>query len=81
MSTAINDDLIAPTLPYPALSAKSPQRLIREAYTRGLSIKALPSPEQLMPVSWRMQLVSLIGAMAITGLIFSVIVFLIGGLL
>jgi hypothetical protein len=81
MSTLINDDFIAPACSHPALSARSPSRLIREAYARGLSIKASPSPEQLMPVSWRVQLVSLIGAIAITGLIFSVIAFLIGATL
>jgi hypothetical protein len=53
------------------------QRLIREAYRRGLSSWVSPSPDQIMPTSLRMRLGGLVGAMVITVLTFTGLLYLI----
>ncbi len=57
------------------------QRLIREAYMRGLSSWVSPSPDQVMPTSLRMRLGCLVGAMLITVLTFTGLLYLIGAAL
>jgi len=63
------------------LPAENRQNLLRMAHRRGLPSQASASPDQLLPITPRTQLLSALSATVITAAIFAGVLALVGSLL